>query len=423
MLAYEFLNFATSGLFIGARHVYLSIHNDDLFFPNTVWDPTTSSDFPEEVYSYRLMADEVPIILAEQDRFRASHPLASQMTLELAFHGEGADIERDPLTAAVVAASTEFGFINHTYSALDIDWVCPETERVPAACAPADVLTATNEMTQNAVAWQRLGLPGNEHALAAVVTSGHTGLNDRRGTPETTDDVPFPQGFSQALGIAAEILGVRVLASDVSQLNQDRIQRVPGYGIVLLPRYPTSIFYNTTNPRELVSEYNHLFYYRHLEAGVDPCSVAGALCAPRSYDEILTAEAETTLAHLLAFQPFPHYFHQSNLRVYDESRRTLQFDWLNRALEEYERVIKLPIASPRFHELAALAWRLTAAREARPEGWVDTATGLVTLSAQSEATIEVTGLAGGRIYGGQRTRELAVSPVPATFALDAALDL
>jgi hypothetical protein len=41
VLAYEFLSFATRGLFVGGRYAYLAAHADDLFPGDSLWDPTT----------------------------------------------------------------------------------------------------------------------------------------------------------------------------------------------------------------------------------------------------------------------------------------------------------------------------------------------------------------------------------------------
>ena len=38
-LAFEFVNFATKSVFAGGRYAYLTAHNDDLFLPNSLWDP------------------------------------------------------------------------------------------------------------------------------------------------------------------------------------------------------------------------------------------------------------------------------------------------------------------------------------------------------------------------------------------------
>jgi hypothetical protein len=421
VLAYEFLSFATSGLFIGARHMYLSVHNDDLFLADEVWNPATSSNFPETERAFRLLPTEVAVVANAQRQLRETHPVARDLTIEFAFNGAGADLDNDPLTAAIVTYASEFGFINHTYQALQMDWLCPDPDEV-GDCTRTDYLTAFGEIEQNALVWRNLGLPDPEHALTALLTDSHSGLNDRQGTADESDDLPFADGFNAALGFAAEDLGVRLLASDASAVNQDLIQRIPGHDLVLLPRYPTAVFYNTTNPTELVSEYNYIFNGRYLEQGIDPCAVPAAVCAPRTYDEIMDSEAEITLRHLLAFQPFPHYFHQSNLHVYDDQGNMLQFDWLSRVLTAYERWLDVPLESPRFHELADVAWRQVLARDALPEGWLDTATGNVTLAARANATVEITGLAGGEVSAGQRISSLELSPSPQVFLVDPALD-
>lgn len=419
VLAYEFVNFATSGLFIGARRVYLAIHNDDLFLADELWDPETLDNFPEEVASYRWTAEEVPAVVAAQAALRQRHPLAADVQLELAFNGVGADLAGDPLTQAVVANAAEFGFINHTFQALQMDRLCDD---FGANCVPTDFDTAFAEISDNAQRWVELGLPDPERALISLLTDSHSGIEDRLGTDDLGDDIPFPEGFNPEFGRAVEALGVRLLAADASRDNQATIQQVPGFEIALLPRYPTSVFYNVTNPAELESEYNYIFHGSYLEEGLDPCAAPEALCEPRSYDEILDAEAELALRHMLSSQPFPHYFHQSNLHVYDEAGNILQFDWLERVLSLYERWIALPVQSPRFHELADLAWETLRAQQLAPTGVLDVESGQVTLAAAGAVTVDVTGVSGGEDYGGQSIARLALSPEGTTLAVDAALD-
>jgi len=266
-------------------------------------------------------------------------------------------------------------------------------------------------------------LPNPERALLALLTDSHSGLEDRRGTlDDPSDDIPFPDGFNPALGTAAQSLGIRLLAGDASRPNQTRIQRVPGFDLVLLPRHPTALFYNVTNPTELESEYNFIFHDSYLADGEDPCDIPEALCEPRSYDEILDEEALVTLEHMLSAQPFPHYFHQTNLHTYDAAGNILQFDWLERVLALYEQWINLPIQSPLFHQLVDVSWNTVLAREANPTGVFDSTTGSVTLTADSAATIEVTGVAGGAEYGGQSIASVPVSPEATSLAVDPALD-
>lgn len=421
VLAYEFVSYATSGLFIGARHVYLSIHNDDLFLADAVWNPATNSDYPLSEHSYRWGADEVPLVVAAQERFRRDHPLARDVVIELAFNGAGADPENDPLTQAIVAHASDFEFINHTYQALQMDHLCTGEDE-DLLCTPTDYDTAFDEIERNGERWLELGLPYPERAYISLLTDSHSGIEDRRGTPDTTDDVPFPEGFNDELGAAAQALGIRLLAGDASRRNQSAIQRVPGHDLVLLPRYPTAVFFNTTNPTELTSEYNYIFHGRYVDEGLDPCEIPAALCEPRTYDEILDAEAELTLRHMLAFEPFPHYFHQSNLHVYDEAGHILQLDWLEHVMQAYEQWMVLPVESPRFHELADIAWNTVLARERTPLGVLDTSSGTVTLTASGELSLEVTGVAGGRLHGGQSIREVDVSAAAITLDVDPALD-
>ena len=58
---------------------------------------------------------------------------------------------------------------------------------------------------------------------------------------------------------AAQDAGVRYLASDASHPTQAAEQVVPGFNLMLLPRYPTAVFYNATTPAENTDEYNYLF--------------------------------------------------------------------------------------------------------------------------------------------------------------------
>jgi hypothetical protein len=190
---------------------------------------------------------------------------------------------------------------------------------------------------------------------------------------------------------------------------------------MILPRYPTAIFYNTTTPAQNTDEYNYIFHERFVNAGQDPCTIPGAICAPRTYEQILAAEAETTLRHMLAYRKWPHYFHQGNLRAYDGAGSTLLFDWLDAVYDRYESLFVLPVRSLPFHEIGRLSEERLAAKAAGLRGTLDLATGIVTLQADGTATMPVTGLAGGSLYGGQSIRSVMFGPAPQAFAVDPAL--
>lgn len=421
VLAYEFLNFATSGLFVGARKAYLAAHNDDLFLPDEVWNPETLSNFDESVYNFRISAEEISAAVDAQRGFRERHPTASGFMTDWAYNGVGADPVNDPLSLAITEHASEFGFINHTFMALQMDHLCPSEESAEG-CVRTDYTTAYNEIMDNATMWSQLGIPNPANALVALLSDSHSGLSDRRGTPSTADDIPFPEGFNHDFGRAAEDLGIRMLAGDMSRANQDRIQRVPGHELVLLPRYPTAVFYNTTTPQELTSEYNYIHNQRYIDLGQDPCAIPSAICTPRDYNQILDSEAKSATRHILSYEPFPHYFHQVNLHVYDDAGSSLQFDWLERVVTAYERNIKLPLVNLRFHELGELAWRRVQREEISHSAVLNLDTNSVTVYADAPVELELTGVGGGEMYGGQSIRMVSASPEPQALGLDPAFE-
>jgi hypothetical protein len=609
VLAYQFLDFATKGLFIGARQVSLSTHTDDMFLADDLWDPVANVTDPDR--QYRMSGADLDAVVAGQAAFRAEHPLAAGWKVQFPFNGVGANpavtanprvnraiaddaqLEKatlsrnygaatairvsksstaesrvvlragnitaptgtltkvvlrvqvtstgaalpvqvcpltqswtegsgrggvfdlsgvswnnrsgtapvgsrwttaggtyaaarcvngslapngvsdlditpiwqawssgalanhgvvvratadgtatlasaeaaaanrptlgfdttgfaDALTARSLQLKDQFGWINHTYSALQMDRLCPDPdEPQPEECPRTDYQTAYNEIAQNRVVWTDLALPGYQEGLQYLLSDSHAGLHDRMGTEEdASDDVPFPQGANPNFLQAAQDLGVRYIASDSSRPNQDREQRVPSYDLVLLPRYPTNIYVNATTPEENTDEHNWIYHERFVAQGQDPCTVPGAICQPRTYEQLLDAEADTTVNHMLSGKSWPHYFHQSNLRDYGGGR-SLQMDWMDAVMTRYERIFRLPVKTPAAPELGPAALdRLTAA-ERNVRGWLDIDTDRVTLEADGEARPWVTGIAGGEVYGGQVITKVTVGTSPTTFPRDA----
>jgi hypothetical protein len=608
VLAYQFLDFATKGLFLGGRFVSLATHTDDMFLADDLWDPALNKTDPNQ--SYRLTPADVDNVVAQQAAVRAAHPLASTWKIEFPFNGIGAKgwtpnprvvrtipddamlvsnqivsygrstsltvskagsterrivmrasdvssppappadrVDRvllrvvvsntlaaplpvqvcpltqswvegngngglldfgpptwgsrasftswataggtvdaaacltrqltgpganeiditpiwqswatggrpnygvliratangsatiasaenataanrptlqfdtsskpEPLTAKVIETKDRFGWINHTYAALQMDRLCPDPdEPQPPSCPVTDYTTAYNDIAQNRTVWASLGLPGYDAGLPYLLSDSHAGLHDRMGTEEDpSDDVPFPQGANPNFLQAAQDLGVQFLASDSSRPNQNLEQRVPGFNLVLLPRFPTNIYVNATTPEQDVDEYNWLYYERYVAQGQNPCTTPGAICAPRTYQEMLDAEADFTVSHMLSGKEWPHYFHQSNLRNYG-SGRTLLTDWMDAVMTRYERIFTLPVRTPTAPELGPTALDRIVAREQAVRGWVDLDTQIVTLVANGTARPLVTGVTGGTPYGGQSIAKVTVDTTPRTFAVD-----
>jgi len=367
LLAYEFLNFASKGVFIGARRVYLHLHVDDLFSPDALW------------------------------------PTAAGLRLDFAFNGSWTRPD-DELYQAFIRSDNDFRYINHTFTHLDMDSSAGTTYEI-----------AKYEIEQNLAVWEQLKLPGLERNRMVLVSGMHSGLTDR------ATQTPYPEGKNDAFLRAAQDAGIRYLASDASLVNQNREQFVPGFDILLLPRYPTALFFNVSRPATLRDEYNYMFHESYLERGMDPATTPGASPKPRSYQEILELDTEQAVIRMLSYSPWAHYFHQTNLRDYNTGR-TLLSDWLEKALERYEQFATLPIVSLPYYEVGRQTEERLAARDAGIEGTWYPQQDRIVLKAKRKARIRVTGLKGGKLYGGQRSSTLAVGPQEKVFEVDRGLD-
>ncbi|HLM65526.1 MAG TPA: hypothetical protein VK306_14610 [Acidimicrobiales bacterium] len=424
VLAYQFLDFATKGLFIGGRTVSLATHADDLFLADDLWDPAThTTDIDQQ---YRIGSEDVENLVAAQQAMRTEHPLLGDWKVIHAYNGVGAGAPGnpsagpDPLTDSIVAHKDEFGWINHTYRALQMDRLCPDPdEPQPAECPRTDYQTAYDDIARNRTVWTNLALPDYEPGLTYLLSDSHAGLHDRNGTEEdASDDTPYPEGRNTDFLQAAYDLGVRYIASDSSRPNQDLEQRVPGFtDLYLLPRYPTNVYVNATTPDVNTDEYNWIYHDRYVAQGQDPCTIPGAICTTKSYEQVLEYEADTTVTHMLSGKAWPHYFHQTNLRDYG-SGRTLLIDWVDAVMTRYDALFTLPVKTPLAYELGPDARDRIVTAEQHVRGSVDLGTGEVTLVADGPARPRVTGLAGGEVYGGQSQRKVDVGATPTTFAAE-----
>ncbi len=447
VLAYEFINWATQGVFIGARFVHMATHLDDLFLANNIWNPDLNNNDPAT--TYRLSSADIANAVSKQLAFRAAHPVAGAYKLDLAFNGSGAVVDpaaatlvanlADGLVAAVMANKANFRFINHTFTHLDMD-------KAPVPANPAcDYPTFTTlaaikaEITKNRKVWGLLALPEQSNNNRVLVSGNHSGLKDRKCTDEIaahpemfdvqSDDLAFDQGGANPLFLqAAADLGIDYLASDSSQRGQNVEQYISQYDDgdttdrVMLPRWPTNIFYNVINPIQLVDEYNYIFNGRYVNAGQDPCQIPGAICAARDYPQILVAEADAALRHMLTFNKWPHYFHQTNLAKYDAAGNTLQFDWLNAVFAEYERVFKLPVKNYPYYLIGDKTEERLHYKSAIVQATWNRTTNQVTLvSNKAVPNLLVTGLNGGDLYGGQFIREVSVNGTPKAIVVNRAL--
>ncbi|SEL66361.1 hypothetical protein SAMN05216387_1261, partial [Nitrosovibrio tenuis] len=335
----------------------------------------------------------------------------------------------DDLVAAVVANKANFRFISHTFTHADMDKAPVPANNTCAYPTLTTLAAIQAEITRNRTVWGLLGLPEKSLNNGTLISGNHSGLKDRKCTDDQADDVAFDQGGANPLFLqAAANVGVDYLASDSSQRAQNLEQYITQYDDgstddrLMLPRWPTNIFYNVTKPDQLMDEYNYIFHDRFVNAGQDPCQIPGAVCSTRTYAQILQAEADIALRHMLTFNKWPHFFHQTNLAKYDASGNTLQFDWLNAVFTEYERLLKLPVRNFPYYLIGDRTAERLKYKSAVVQAVWNRTTNQVTLSANTAVpNLLVTGLAGGELYGGQLIREIGVNTTPKAITVNRAL--
>ena len=393
-LGYGIVNWVTKGLYVGQRRVSMTVQPDDVMIPDDIWDAARSSDATGK--SYRITANDYRKVIAWQTNRNANNP--GNVVLEMPFNGEGSagdltlaelyPATRDDLTPAIKADDAPFNWISHTYSHMALD-------------APVNYSQVLAELRQNhkvAVKSVRLG----NYVKDGLVTPEISGLNNPEALRAMSD------------------FGIRYVVSDTSKYcgNRDATPRpcpAPNTGIyndlqpniLMIPRYPTNLFYNVCTPAEWVSEYNFIYY-----------SFWGRSL---SFPEILDKESEIWLRYLMNHDLRPLMFHQSNLCAYD-GKRSLLGDLIDTTLAKYNAIFNLPVQSRRQRQVGNLMAERMAFNDAvnalapLTARLVPGATGSSIVIANPAAKpvvvpitgVNWTGAVSRETYGGQITSKVAV---------------
>jgi hypothetical protein len=367
VFGYGLVNWATRGMFVGERHVYMSPQVDDVFIADDKWVAGTSCAL---VGHDQGANDTGPTIRMTGDDLRTAaawqlsknlQPTTANFRLTMAFNGWGATgvYHKDSLTKTAKSIQHLFYWVSHTYDHATLDGIGYDA--------------ASAEFTMNNEIAARLRL--SRYSPKNIVTPNVSGLKD-------------PQVMQ-----AAADAGIRYLVTDTSIAGQDN--PFPNVGIynwmqpnlLMIPRRPVNLFYNVATPADWASEYNciyHSYFGRDL-----------------SYQEILDFVSDQLLPYLLRGENDPWMFHQPNLVAYD-GQHSLLTDLLDLVLAKYNGYFNLPIVSPTMDSLgktiATRMDRLAANVQATLQPGVS-----LTLASDREVTVPVTGLSvtGAELYGGQ----------------------
>jgi hypothetical protein len=406
LLSYGLVRWVSRGVFLGEQKMYFAVHSDDYFIDNDVWNPSTHANGGV----FRLRANDLISLALWQQLFRFSNPLFSSFTVDHAFNGEGYQMNsrsncfpvnsstNDALSAATHCYHSAFRWINHTFGHLSFD----DTTSL------ADVNSQISQNLTVATGLGGLRLSAREFDPSVLVTGNHSGLG-------YFDEVlPLVNAGKSRASVnlinGAQALGIRVMASntsapttlpictstpeDCSQNNPSPNQgqrfpsNLPANDILLEPRFPINIFYNTTTPVELTDEYNTIYrayWGRDL-----------------SFQEIMDFESDVVVSHILSGSVNPHYVHQSNLRNYGNGNCLLCV-FMKNVATKYAKLKSLPVQNPSMADIAKRLLARTAYDNAGASAIWNKTTGALTVSANNPtAIIPLTNPLQGTQYGPDR---------------------
>ncbi len=353
-LAYGLVSWATRGLFVGERHVYAVPQIDDLFLSSAIYTGGV----------YRITDADMQAFADWQTATRAT-PLTAGFRASWAANGAGSSSRPgDPLTAKAVALGSTFEWINHTWDHPVLD-----------ALSYADVLT---EFMKNDQYLRGLGLV--PYQTINAVTPNISGLTSADAMRAIHDS------------------GIQQIVSDTSVQGENSPS--PNVGIwnalqpsvLEIPRKPTNLYFNVSQPAEWIPEYEVL----QSIASIDYSSVQGA-------------QSDELFRLMLNGSNDPWMFHQANTRNYDGAGHSLLSDLMDATFAKYGAVMTFPVVSPTMEDLAS---RVRNRMGLDASGVVATiGAGGLTITVAHAATIPVTGLCtpGAESYAGQTISYLALA--------------
>jgi hypothetical protein len=343
LLSTGILNWVTRGVRLGENRNYFSLHVDDAFYGNDRWDTVNN------VTDY---SGENLIVMNPSDVDRAvAWQRSSGIRLDMAYNG-GAAPEYPALAQALLRNKSNFGWINHTFTHLNLD-------AVNQATIVSEIKANIDFARKN-----RLRIDTTE-----LVTGEHSGLNN----PE----------MAAALAEA----GIRFIASDSSR---EASQRLIGPSLTVR-RYPMNIFYNVGTREEQLDEYNYIYY--------EACTI-GCLSAPATWDQYVANEVTILFRHITQNDANPHYSHVSNL-----AEDGTMYPVIDAALAQYRSYFTAPLVVPTQTQAGEQQRRQAEWAQALANGQV-TATlrgSRVYVSAPAGVFIPVTGVREVSTYGTLRT--------------------
>ncbi|KAK4984019.1 hypothetical protein LTR50_006858 [Elasticomyces elasticus] len=373
-LQHAYIHYMTRGAFLGARKIYLGTQVDDVHLTTALYSPAGAT--------FRLSPADLPIHVNWMKDINSRLPAGSKYKMELAHNGNGDIINatNEQYNAPVDICSpvdavypndqpqTALEYQKPLGSGVDFWPNQPKSYSWNIECAKVDNLA--NWFTNTA----------NRDAFSHV-SHTFTHLNHDNATyADVSKEISFNQAWMRQLGISAgdfspkglvppAITGMHNgdainawMANGITQVmgdNSRAVLRNPtntwwpyistvasngAAGLTILPRWPTTIYYNCDLPDCTTLEW------------INTSAGKGG------FPDLLVYEKATTTRYLLALRQDAYMFHQANLRASDVPPTTvgpvtvysLIQIWVETVTQEMTRLTNWPIVTKKHDDLAQL---------------------------------------------------------------------
>ncbi len=321
-LAPAWISWLTRGTFLGKRRVYLNVQVDDLFLET---DMKTSSKSFNSRKKFRMSAYDLEHFANQRTNEIQTLTRNPEYRIEYAFNGQGifenGGYENDSLYKAARKRIADYFWVSHTYTHRDLNKI--------------KFQDADGELKNNIIVSKGLMSGAWKYfSPNSLVTPHISGLYN-----------------GQALE-AMKKNGIKNIVNDMSVIKQRPSNPHSAYyttqgingsdGILIMPRYATDIYYQTSIPEEITDLFNSIH--------------GGMFKRDLYFDDIFTSENERNVTYLLNYQSAAYMFHQANMRVfnYGGNQDSLVSLWIKRTLKEFRNYSSLPILSVKMDDLAEL---------------------------------------------------------------------
>lgn len=400
LLGYALVNWVTKGVYLGEYRRYNQVDIDDWFLYGDRYDAATKTISPD---AFRMSASDALSFRDQQTAIQNTYDVARNFRYAVAYNGGGADtsaplscdpgvVSADPLSSASRCLASAFNWISHTRDHEYMDFL--------------NTADSTTQIAGNQSIGAALGLVRSANGLITGDMSG-LGYYNPDGDGVKTN---FGLGASNTSFLTAAVSArVRYLASNHSVAGQwdagcptCGVPHPLNPNVLLVPRWPTNIFYYATTPLEITTSYNAVYA---------PGGTLAYWDHALSYAEILDKESDMALGHVLSGAAFPHYMHTDNAYQYAPGR-SVASDWVNALLTKYSALSSLPMNTLPWDALGQYMGRRTSFMKSNVRAVLNSATRQVTITSPGGGSVYATGLQGGQatVYGGRNISHWNFSP-------------